>query len=205
MLSHLVVIVRRELEVLQQSDAHPNIVRYYYHTTDTNFQYIALELCPASLADVIERRDQFPDIIAVFRPKRALYQITTGLRHLHSLRIVHRDIKPQNILISDARGGYRMLISDFGLCKQLEYDRLSYNPTTHGAGTVGWRAPEVLRGEVKLDGAGQGLSQSPLDASTWGGWSLTRQTQLVDIFSLGCLYYYVLTNGSHPFGVGFEV
>ncbi|KAI8456774.1 hypothetical protein BY996DRAFT_1037969 [Phakopsora pachyrhizi] len=35
----------------------------------------------------------------IFNPKRALRQITAGVRHLHKLKIVHQDIKPQNILI----------------------------------------------------------------------------------------------------------
>ena len=203
MLSHLVV-VGRELETLQQSDSHPNIIRYFYHTDDANFQYIALEMCPASLADIIERPDQFPDIAAVFEAKRALGEITAGLRHLHALRIVHRDIKPQNILISDARGGHRTLVSDFGLCKQLEDGRVSYNPTAPGAGTFGWRAPEVLRGHVKLDSYDV-TGGGPWQASTSNAWNPTRQTQMVDIFPLGCLYYYVLMGGSHPFGAGVEV
>lgn len=47
-----------------------------------------------------------------------------------------------------------MLISDFGLCKKLGNDETSFLPTRHGplgAGTVGWRAPEILRREVSLD------------------------------------------------------
>ncbi|PIL29036.1 hypothetical protein GSI_09084 [Ganoderma sinense ZZ0214-1] len=217
MMSHFVKLVVRELDILRKSDSHPNIIRYFYDTRDAHFQYIALELCPASLADImdVERRDQLRHIVASFVPKRALREITSGLRHLHGLRLVHRDIKPQNILVSDAQGGHRMLISDFGLCKQLETGRMSYNPTTEGvraAGTVGWRAPEVLRGEVKLDGnsVDAGGSHQLSGSSTAGAasvsvWSPTRQTQFVDIFALGCLYYYVFTEGAHPFGAGVEV
>ncbi len=208
MVSDFVTLAVRELEILRRSDSHPNVIRYFYHTNDVHFEYIALELCPASLADIIQRRDseQFRDIAAAFAPRRALSEITAGLHHLHTLRMVHRDIKPQNILVSDARGGHRMLISDFGLCKQLEHDRMSYNPTSQGstaAGTVGWRAPEVLRGEVKLDGPPSSVGTSTSGAAS--AWSPTRQTQLVDIFSLGCLYYYVLTEGLHPFGAGVEL
>ena len=207
MMSHFVTLAVRELDILRKSDNHPNVIRYFYHTTDVHFQYIALELCPASLEDIInvKRRDQFPDIVAAFVPKRALREITAGLRHLHTLRLVHRDIKPQNILVSDAQGIQRMLISDFGLCKQLEPGRMSYNPSAQGpraAGTVGWRAPEVLRGEVKLDGDSADGSSA---ASAASAWSPTRQTQFVDIFALGCLYCYVLTGGFHPFGAGPEL
>ncbi|KAM5545910.1 hypothetical protein V8D89_000036 [Ganoderma adspersum] len=206
MVSHFVTLAIRELDILRKSDTgHPNVIRYFYHTTNKDFLYIALQLCPASLEDIInvKRCDQFRDLVDAFVPKRALREITAGLHHLHALRLVHRDVKPQNILVSDAQGVQRMLISDFGLCKQLELDRMSYNPSAQGpAGTVGWRAPEVLRGEVKLDGDGAAGSSAAGAASAW---SPTRQTQLVDIFALGCLYYYVLTRGFHPFGVGLEL
>ncbi|EIW53380.1 bifunctional endoribonuclease/protein kinase IRE1 [Trametes versicolor FP-101664 SS1] len=218
MLADFVTLASREVNVLQESDDHPNVIRYYYQEAHANFLYIALELCPASLADVIERPDQFRDIAIAFEPKRALRQITSGLRHLHALKIIHRDIKPQNILISYAKkgvgenAGHRMLISDFGLCKKLEFDQTSFLPTAHGsmaAGTVGWRAPEILRGEVSLLDAGSDESQSsrgsvgtPTPGTPMG--KPTRLTKSVDIFALGCLYYYVLTNGAHPFGDRFE-
>ncbi|KAI0083388.1 hypothetical protein BDY19DRAFT_998617 [Irpex rosettiformis] len=221
LLRDFVTLASREVSVLQESDDHPNVIRYYYQESHANFLYIALELCPASLADVIERPDQFRDIAVAFDPKKALRQIAAGLRHLHGLKIIHRDIKPQNILVSHAKQGvgHRMLISDFGLCKKLEMDQTSFYPTAHGAmaaGTVGWRAPEILRGDVSLDSAnsssgsiGGDESQSSRgsaygsDVGTPTG-RLTRLTKSVDVFALGCLYYYVLTNGGHPFGDRYE-
>jgi serine/threonine-protein kinase/endoribonuclease IRE1 len=220
LLQDFVTLASREVDILQESDDHPNVIRYYYQEAHANFLYIALELCPASLADVIESPDQFREISNSFDPKRALRQITSGLRHLHSLKIVHRDIKPQNILISAPKkgasgrdGGRRMLISDFGLCKKLEMDQTSFLPTAHGAmaaGTVGWRAPEILRGEVKLDDSmsddhsqsSRGSVGTAVNGSTSS--KPTRLTKSVDIFALGCLFYYVLTNGLHPFGDRFE-
>ncbi len=197
------------MSILQESDDHPNVIRYYYQEAHSNFLYIALELCPASLADIIESPDkeQWRDVALAFDPKKALRQITSGLRHLHALKLVHRDIKPQNILVSD-KG--KMLISDFGLCKKLDVDQTSFLPTAHGAmaaGTVGWRAPEILRGEVKLDeisddnslGSSKG-STGTVTGSPTGSASPTRLTKSVDIFAMGCLFYYVLSNGSHPFG-----
>ncbi|KAG9075622.1 bifunctional endoribonuclease/protein kinase ire1 [Ceratobasidium sp. UAMH 11750] len=73
------------------------------------------------------------------------------------------------------------------------------------AGAAGWRAPEILRGEVKLDapeldvssgGVGSGSSAAP--------GAGTRLTRSVDVFALGCLFYYVLTSGEHPFGSRYE-
>ncbi|PPQ92502.1 hypothetical protein CVT25_010335 [Psilocybe cyanescens] len=235
LLQDFVTLAAREVSILQESDDHPNVIRYYYQESQGNFLYIALELCPASLADIIEcpDRDQWRDIAINFDPKKALKQITSGLRHLHALKLVHRDIKPQNILVSSAKSGgfggrgsssgkgsgYRMLISDFGLCKKLDTDQTSFLPTAHGAmgaGTVGWRAPEILRGEVKLDefSAGDDASLSSRGSvatvngsSSSGGLpssNPTRLTKSVDIFALGCLFYYTLTNGGHPYGDRFE-
>lgn len=228
LLRDFVTLASREVSILQESDDHPNVIRYYYQESHANFLYIALELCPASLADIIENpdRDQWREIAVSFNPKRALKQITGGLKHLHALKLVHRDIKPQNILISGAKpgsgpeGSYRMLISDFGLCKKLETDQTSFAPTAYGAmaaGTVGWRAPEILRGEVKLDEVSDDNSMSSrgsvatvISASGSGSGSnplasgKPRLTKSVDIFALGCLFYYTLTNGGHPFGDKYE-
>ncbi len=220
LLKDFVTLAHREVSLLKDADDHPNVIRYYYQESHASFLYIALELCPASLADVIERPDQFREIAVSFNPKRAVRQITSGLRHLHALKIVHRDIKPQNILISGVKKGesnrHRMLISDFGLCRKLELDQTSFLPTTGGAmgvGTFGWRAPEILRGEVKLDETiTDDNSQSSHDSvgtatgsnHSGTGKPMTRLTKSVDIFALGCLYYYCLTNGEHPFGDRFE-
>jgi serine/threonine-protein kinase/endoribonuclease IRE1 len=149
LLQDFVTLASREVSILQESDDHPNVIRYYYQEAHSNFLYIALELCPATLADLVETpdRDAWRDIAVALDPKRALRQIARGLRHLHGLKLVHRDIKPQNILVSAGAGGggakaYRMLISDLGLCKKLDVDQTSFLPTSHGAmgaGTVGWR------------------------------------------------------------------
>ncbi|KAJ7326446.1 ribonuclease 2-5A-domain-containing protein [Mycena albidolilacea] len=173
LLQDFVTLASREVNILQESDDHPN-------TPD---------------------RDAWRDIAAAFDPKRALRQIAGGLRHLHGLKLVHRDIKPQNILVSAGAGGgakaYRMLISDFGLCKKLDVDQTSFLPTSHGAmaaGTVGWRAPEILRGDVKLDeiGAGDDASVSSQGSAASGASSGTAGKPAR------------LTKSGHPFGDRFE-
>lgn len=68
---------------------------------------------------------------------------------LFSFFIVHRDIKPQNILLSfpDTNGKVRVMISDFGLCKKLNFGKTSFSRRSGITGTEGWIAPEMLKGQ----------------------------------------------------------
>ncbi|XP_020626094.1 serine/threonine-protein kinase/endoribonuclease IRE1-like [Orbicella faveolata] len=164
----------REVDLLRESDAHPNVIRYFCTEEDQQFRYIALELCEATLQEYVE--DPTFDRHGL-TPVTVLNQAMSGLSHLHSLNIVHRDIKPHNVLISkrSASGEVKAMISDFGLCKKLAYGRNSVTCQTGAIGTDGWIAPEMFKPDNKMN-------------------------RSVDIFSSGCVFYYVLSGGRHPFG-----
>ncbi|XP_046660602.1 serine/threonine-protein kinase/endoribonuclease IRE1 [Homalodisca vitripennis] len=166
-------VADREVSLLRESDAHANVVRYFCTEQDSQFRYIALELCAATLQDYVEKRAYNIELAE----KEILSQATAGLLHLHSLNIVHRDIKPHNVLLSmpGSGGEVRAMISDFGLCKKLQSGRASFSRRSGITGTDGWIAPEIILGH-------------------------SRTTCHVDIFSLGCVFYYVLSHGRHPFG-----
>ncbi|KAI9744073.1 MAG: bifunctional endoribonuclease/protein kinase ire1 [Claussenomyces sp. TS43310] len=203
-------IASQETKLLRESDDHPNVIRYFAQQQSAGFLYIALELCPASLADVIEKPHLHRELAQGGEKDlpHVLYQITNGLQHLHHLRIVHRDLKPQNILVTMGKNGRpRLLVSDFGLCKKLEGEQSSFRATTaHAAGTSGWRAPELLLDDDARDG-----SATAIDASTHSGSGPLlsadlsynrRATRAIDIFSLGLVFFYVLTKGAHPYDCG---
>ncbi|KAI3550583.1 hypothetical protein CSPX01_01633 [Colletotrichum filicis] len=202
-------IASQETKLLRESDDHPNVIRYYAQQQRDGFLYIALERCAASLADVIEKPHHFTRLAQAGKMDLpgVLYQITNGIHHLHNLRIVHRDLKPQNILVNMGKDGRpRLLVSDFGLCKKLEGGQSSFGATTgRAAGTSGWRAPELLldddaRDTATMESSIQSGSGSILVGSDM--MSNRRATRSIDIFSLGLVFFYVLTNGSHPFDCG---
>jgi serine/threonine-protein kinase/endoribonuclease IRE1 len=201
-------IASHEVGLLQESDDHSNVIRYFCREQAAGFLYIALELCPASLQDVVERPDDYPQLVhGGLDVPDILRQITAGVRYLHSLKIVHRDLKPQNILVATPRGrsghpALRLLISDFGLCKKLEDNQSSFRATTaHAAGTSGWRAPELLVDDQNPNPVLMTESQNTesSEPAVVDPQTNRRATRAIDIFSLGCVFYYVLTRGGHPY------
>ncbi|KAI5294026.1 bifunctional endoribonuclease/protein kinase ire1 [Ascosphaera acerosa] len=217
LLSDFYEVASHEVQLLQESDDHSNVIRYFCRERSSKFLYIALELCPANLQQIIERPSDYVDMFDIPSLSQAemLRQITMGVRHLHSLKIVHRDIKPQNILVAapkrlrtGALKPIRLLISDFGLCKRLEDNQSSFRATTaNAAGTSGWRAPELLMDEDRSSGTLLPPAASTSMSSSFNQSDHTiidpstnrRATRAIDIFSLGCVFYYVLTRGGHPF------
>uniref|UniRef100_A0AAR2JF08 non-specific serine/threonine protein kinase n=1 Tax=Pygocentrus nattereri TaxID=42514 RepID=A0AAR2JF08_PYGNA len=175
-LPECVEFAEREVQLLRESDEHPNVIRYFCTERDRQFTYIAIELCAATLQQYVE------DPVCPYTtldPVTLLEQTMCGLNHLHSLNIVHRDLKPRNILLSlpGVLGRVRAVISDFGLCKKLPDGRHSFSLRSGIPGTEGWIAPELLVNAPK-----------------------GNPTSAVDVFSAGCVFYYVVSRGQHPFG-----
>src|SRR5260370_39158368 len=128
----LTVTSRRERFVREAKAAsalnHPNIVTIYEINSDTGADFIAMELVRGrSLADVLSARKQLsPDEVV-----RYALQIAEGFDRAHRAGIVHRDIKPGNIMITED-GLIKIL--DFGLAKLSEPPVPDSNPA--GAPTV---------------------------------------------------------------------
>ena len=211
-------LASQEVALLQQSDDDPNVIRYFCHQKDRDFLYIALERCRSSLYDLYKEGqsqdgltdDQVKIITDVnSNVPDALFQLAKGLNHLHGLRIIHRDIKPQNILIAhpkkNQKAGPRLVISDFGLCRTLPDNVSTLVGTIGNAGTTGWKAPELIGqprdadGKQSSTGNGTNTNNDNSSSSQEGSSNSSGVKRAVDIFSLGCVFFYVLTNGAHPF------
>jgi Tol biopolymer transport system component len=123
---------------------HPNIVAVYDIGRDNDTYWIASELVTGStLRRVIEAGP-----IPAPRAIEIAVQVAAGLAAAHAAGLVHRDLKPDNIMVT--RGG-QVKILDFGLAKQRHtaQDSATTDLTDEGAvlGTAGYMAPEQVRGE----------------------------------------------------------
>ena len=215
-------LAAKEIKHLLSSDENQHVIRYFGKEESQYFTYIALDLFTSSLDQVVERPEKFPMLVTSpegLDVKDALRQITDGVQHLHSLKLVHRDIKPQNVLVRATKSSrpatgppkLQYVISDFGLCKPLdEGPESTFAQTANrtAAGTTGWRAPELLvdpRAPVAAplaDGPASRSTTHSSEGTVVDPSSGRRATKAIDIFSLGCVFYYILTQGMHPFDVG---
>jgi serine/threonine-protein kinase/endoribonuclease IRE1 len=142
-------LVDREVSLLRESDQHPNVIRYFCMEGDSVFHYIALELCTATLHEYVEGH-KMNDYYQI-NEKQIIFEAISGVAHLHNLGIVHRDIKPQNVLLTvKSPNCVKALISDFGLCRKLPRGQRSFTAQSGIIGTEGWIAPEMFQDETRV-------------------------------------------------------
>lgn len=153
---------------------HPNIISRIGHGTardlkGTVFHYLVLEYLPGGDLQSLLRKEAVP-------LKRALSyveQVCAGLGHAHSRGIIHRDIKPQNLLLT--RDMATIKIADFGVARVNTSD----NPITR-VGTNIYAPPE----------------HSPMSAGQTGELGFGKLTPSADIYSLAKTIYTLLTRES---------
>mmetsp|Transcript_76613 Transcript_76613/g.228306 ORF Transcript_76613/g.228306 Transcript_76613/m.228306 type:complete len:611 (+) Transcript_76613:58-1890(+) len=154
-----------EVTMLASVQAHANVVRLHglFHTVDTPGPkwIMALERCAGGDLHNAVRADRFTEEGA----RDVMLGLLSALRYVHSLDILHRDVKPENILLaSDGRS----VLADFGIACHISDEVRTVKP----CGSPGYVAPEVF--------------------------SFKRYGQKVDIFSSGCVLYFIFT-GRPPF------
>ncbi|WP_394830561.1 serine/threonine protein kinase [Pendulispora rubella] len=165
----------REAEALGQLH-HPGIVRYFAHGhSEEGEPYLAMEWIEGESLSVRIARALVAGRPLGVREVVALgHALADALAAAHARGIVHRDVKPSNILLVDGRLEEPKL-ADFGIVRADSAGSM----TTSGVviGTVGYMAPEQARGADDLDGR-------------------------ADLFSLGCVLYRCLTNAEVFEGTG---
>lgn len=149
---------------------HPNIVRAYDLGSEGKIHYLVMEYVEGSdLEELVEHHGTMPAHIAA----SYIAQAAAGLEHAHVAGLIHRDVKPANLLV-DRRGVVKLL--DLGLAKSTAQTHAAslFSRDDQVLGTSAYFAPE------------QATSSNTVDARA-------------DIYGLGCTLYYLLT-GHPPFG-----
>jgi serine/threonine protein kinase len=123
---------------------HPNIVRALDYSDAGNMPYLVMEFVEGeSLGQKLERQGRMSESDAI----RIIAQVAQGLHRAHKQNLIHRDVKPDNILVTPE--GIAKL-ADLGLVKETETD-LNLTKTGRGLGTPHFMAPEQFRNAKNAD------------------------------------------------------
>lgn len=161
---------RREMDLGRRAD-HPSVVRARDSGDAEGVHYLALEYVPGqTVRQMVARGGPLP----VGEAARAFADVAAGLAHLHARGLVHRDVKPGNVMV---RPDGRAVLLDLGLA-HAPGEALPADPAVVGGrgyvvGTMDYLAPEQARDAVAVGPA-------------------------ADLYGLGCSLYFALT-GSAPF------
>lgn len=159
----------QEIRVLARLD-HPNLVRALDAGEDGNVSYLVTEYVPGTDLRKLVRREGAMSMEAAVG---VISQVAAGLAHAHGQGLVHRDVKPGNVLVTP--DGHAKL-SDLGLAGPLDGDAQEDSRFGKIVGTADYLSPDHVR-------------------APW------NPTPAWDIYSLGCTLYYAVT-GKVPFPGG---
>ena len=154
----------RELRITKTLNS-PNIIKVIDEDLQADSPYYIMEMCEESLKQAVDKG------LDIDKKYSYILQACNGFAELHNNGIIHRDIKPGNILIANGEAK----VSDFGLGKFEERDTTTITTDITSKGTPGFMAPEI---------ANEGHFKNADVRS--------------DIFSIGALLYYVFSDGMLP-------
>jgi serine/threonine protein kinase len=165
---------RRESRLAASID-HPHVVAVHSAGELEGRPYIAMQWVDGvSLGDLLA--DGVP--LEEARMRRIISQLAGALDAAHGRGLVHRDVKPPNVLVRSIAGSDHAYLTDFGIARNVKVGASRLTKTTQTVGTVGYMAPEQIKGE-------------PTDGRA-------------DLYSLGVILYQCLS-GRRPFEHDTEV
>lgn len=152
---------KREARVMAKLD-HPNILRCFDVGEAQGFHYLSIEFVEGgSIGDWLKKLGK----LSIGDSLHVVLACAQALQHAHELKLIHRDMKPDNVLLTK-KGVVK--VADLGLAKATD-DDLGLTKTGTGAGTPYYMAPEQARDAKHVDGR-------------------------ADIHALGCMLYEFLTH-----------
>ena len=152
----------REIRALARLD-HEHLVRAYDAGHDGNVYYLVTEYVPGTDLRKLVRRT---GPLSMEEAARIVYQVAVGLEHAHQQGLIHRDVKPGNVLVTPEG---RAKLSDLGLAGPIAGDAASDLRFGKTVGTADYLSPEHIRDPH-------------------------HPTPAWDIYSLGCTLYYAVTS-----------
>jgi len=159
---------RNEAEMAAQLQ-HPNIIRIRFVARSGSYVYFGMDLCADSLAARLQREGPLPEPDIV----RITEDVAQGLRFAHGRGVIHRDLKPDNILL---RADGSAVISDFGIARALS-GHVASTGVDMAIGTPQYLSPEQAQGrplDARLDFYALGITlfkaaagEVPFASSDW--------------------------------------
>lgn len=150
----------REVKLLKHFNGHENITSILdmdiINVHDYNEIYLVMDYMEADLHQIIRSEQPLTDA----HHQYFVYQICRGLKYIHSANVIHRDLKPGNLLVN---ADCELKICDFGLARGFAEDDPNQGFMTEYVATRWYRAPEIML-------------------------SFQRYSKAIDMWSVGCIF-----------------